>query len=159
MDLAERMIEVASCLCAQIETDGSPPTCFCGVVPGDSVVLAYATDCEEKDGMAWVRLITLYPATSVGQQDTTIGNCGVGIGADLEVGIVRSYPVYEDGEEPPPAVLEALVRQQVKDAMTMHRAVLCCSALPTKEVIVGPYAPTPILGGLSGGAIQVSLAI
>lgn len=159
MDLADRMIEIAACLCAQIDADGSPPTCFCGVVPGESVVLNYATDCVDRDGMAWVRLITLYPSTTVGQADTNLGNCGAGIGAELEIGIMRSYPVYEDGEPPPAAELEAITRQQVKDAMTMHRAVLCCTALPTKQVIVSLYRPAPILGGMVGGAMQIALAV
>jgi len=128
MDLADRMIEVASCLCAQIITDGSPEPCFCGVVPGDSVVLAYATDCESRDGMAWVRLISMYPSSTLGEQAFVPGNCTGGIGAEVELGIVRSYPVSGDGEEPPPAVLEEIVRQQVKDAMTLYRTVMPCFA-------------------------------
>lgn len=159
MDLADRMIEVAACLCAQIDADGSPPTCFCGVVPGDSVVLAYATDCESRDGMAWVRLISMYPSSTLGEQSFVPGNCTGGIGAEVELGIVRSYPVSGDGEEPPPAVLEEIVRQQVKDAMTLYRTVLCCSSLPSKDVIVGVYTPTPILGGLAGGTISVTVGV
>ena len=159
MNLYDRMTDLAACLCVQIEEDQSPEPCFCGVVPGDRVVAAYATDCDERDGVAWVRMANMYPAETVGQQSTKQGNCSGGLGTDLEVGLIRAFPIPPDGEDFDVAILASMVEQQVKDTMTLYRAILCCPSIPSKDVIVGMYAPMPILGGIYGGSIQVHLAL
>lgn len=90
-----RVGELAECLCAQIQDpeNGVPDVCFCGVVPGDQAIGNYAGDCTEKCGMAWVRLVSLYPMGSLGTIDRTPGNCGVGLGIDVEMGIFRCISI------------------------------------------------------------------
>jgi hypothetical protein len=151
MSVFERLTDLAACLCAQIEADGGPPTCFCGVIPGDAAVGDYAGDCDEKCGMAWVRLIMAYPATGVGAPDETVGNCSASLGFDVEVGILRCIDVPEDGSAPPAEEQVATTQLQVADMMTMWRAINCCEALPNKDFILGAYQPMGPLGALVGG--------
>lgn len=146
-----RLTDLAACLCAQIETDGLPPTCFCGVIPGDAAVGDYAGDCDDKCGMAWVRLVTAYPATAVGTLDERVGNCGSSLGVDIEVGILRCLPVEEDGGPPPAETMVEVTGLQTADMLAMWRAINCCESLPNKEFILGGYQPMGPLGGLVGG--------
>ena len=151
------LLSLAGCLCAQIEADGSPQPCFCGVVPGEAAVAQYAGDCDTRDGMAWVRLTTGYPSVSVGQIDQRVGNCKSGTGFDVEVGILRAFPVEE--EAPTDAELLAAFDQQMKDMLTMRRAIECCDAISSKDFILGSYRPSGPLGGLVGGIWNVMLAV
>ena len=96
------LTSLAACLCDQIESAGLPKPCFCGVVPGDSVVDTYGGYCNDKCGMAWVRLADAYPAQAVGQPSETVGNCGNGIGFTVEIGILRCYPVTQNLRNPSP---------------------------------------------------------
>jgi hypothetical protein len=156
----DRLGELAECLCAQIQDpeNGVPDVCFCGVVPGDQAVANYAGDCNDVCGMAWVRLVQMYPMAVIGQADATPGNCGVGVGIDVEVGILRCIEFGdEQGNLPPPAVLLAATQLQIADALVMRKAIYCCDAIPSKEAIVTPYAPTGPLGGLVGGMMTVSM--
>lgn len=156
MNLSDKLEALAMCLCAQITADGSPEPCFCGVVPGDGVSLTYGTDCDARDGMAWVRINAMYPSSAVGSQDTTVNNCGSEIGVDIELGIMRAMPIDPNGEQIDDADLLAVTRQQTKDALTLFRAATCCAAIPGKELIVGAYTPAGPLGGLVGGALLIN---
>src|SRR5690348_1157109 len=123
------MDELATCLAAQIEADGSPPTCFVGVVPGEAAVMDYGGDCNDKCGIAWVRLASAYPANAVGVQALTPGNCASDLGAEIEIGITRCMEVPGDGQPPEDSEVLATAHQQTKDMLTIFRTVACCSAL------------------------------
>jgi len=150
---------VAACLCQQInDTVDLPGVCFCGIVPGDQPSAAYTGDCEDDTcGMAWVRLITMYPSRVVGQQDNTAGNCGSGLGIDLELGILRCFDISDT--VPDPAKLLATAQIQYADALVMQRAIYCCEAIPNKSTIVSAYSPLGPDGGLVGGTIVVSIGL
>jgi hypothetical protein len=153
---------LATCLCSEIlnPDNGVPDVCFCGVVPGDAAVVQYAGDCSEKCGMAWVRLGSVYPASSVGVLDQSPGNCTASIGYDVELGIVRCMSVGdEQGNLPPPEELLAAAELQAKDALVLWRAVYCCDVVEPKTVIVGNYVPLGPDGGLVGGIITVQAVL
>lgn len=152
IDVADLMTTLAACLCVQIENDGSPAPCFCGVVPGSQATFDFMGGCGEDDGMAWVRLATSYPATAPGIVSQTPNNCGVSIGVDLEVGIVRTMNLELDQD---PSSAAAAAMQQVKDMQTIVRAINCCSAIPTKDTVLGPYVPLGPGGGVVGGSFTV----
>lgn len=148
----EAMAELATCLCAELKKDGSPDLCFCGLVPGDAAMDQYAGDCETKCGMAWVRLITAYPATGVATPSEVPGNCNSGLAFEIEVGAVRCISVGEDDGSPPSAEeLLAATDLQIRDMVAMHRAILCCDAINPKDSLLNNYAPvgpTSVVGGI-----------
>lgn len=157
--ISEILSGLAACLCAQITEDDSPETCFCGVIPGGGVVADYAGDCDDVNGMAWVRLITSYPAQSVGQALQQVGNCSVGVGIDVEIGMLRRYPL--DAEALDEATLLELVDQQIKDMHTMRKAVQCCAgnSFGNKDYILGSYTPVGPDGDLVGGTWTLYLML
>lgn len=160
MNPYDLLVDLAGCLCAQIETDGSPPTCFCGVVPGDAAAQQYTGNCADKCGMAWVRGASVYPSAAVGVQDTQAGNCGTGVGMDVEVGIMRCVPFGDAaGNLPSAEALLAATQLQMTDAMTMRRALYCCEAIDNMDFILGNYTPIGPLGGLLGGTWAISVAV
>jgi hypothetical protein len=87
--LIEVVNDLLDCLCNGITEAGLPDTCFCGVVPGEAATQDYGGDCNDACGMSWIRVSSLYPATGIGVASETVGNCGKGLGADLELGIMR----------------------------------------------------------------------
>lgn len=156
----DRLSALAACLCGQIQdpVNGVPDVCFCGIVPGDQAVGNYAGDCKDVCGMAWVRLVQMYPMVSIGSPDVTPGNCGTGIGIDVELGILRCITVGdEQGNLPTAAELLAATQLQIADALIMRKAVQCCDAVPWKDTIVTTYTPSGPLGGLVGGMLNVSM--
>jgi hypothetical protein len=154
-----RLAEIAECLCAEIKNPAwdVPDVCFCGVVPGEALDAAYGGDCTTECGMAWVRLDTGYPSTTIGQLYTEAGNCTVPLGFDIELGIMRCIEVGDGLEGPTQSQLLAASQLQIADLLIMQRAIYCCGTLPNKEIIVGPYLPAGPLGGLVGGSIRVSV--
>lgn len=157
-----RVGELAECLCAQIAdpVNGVPDVCFCGIVPGEQAIGNYAGDCKTKCGMAWVRLAGLYPMASIGVIDPSPGNCGAGLGIDVELGILRCISVGdESGNLPSPVELLESTQLQIADALVMHKAIRCCDAIPSKEAIIANYTPTGPLGGLVGGTLVVSMGV
>jgi len=150
--------QMASCLCGQIIEDGSPEPCMCGVFAGAGVPLDVGT-CHKKDGLAYVLLTTSYPSVEVGVADLTPGNCDKGLGFDLQVGIYRCFPLERDGSSPPPDVMLAASRQQLKDEQTIRRALNCCDWLPSRDFVIGQYAPYGPSGGVVGGAYPISALV
>lgn len=156
-DLLEAL---AACLCAQITVDERPETCFCGVIPGDVAVANYGSNCEDRNGLAWVRLANLYPAAGVGDQSVTVGNCGADNGIEIEVGILRQMDAPEaDGSPPTDAQLLATALGTYADAATMRRAIQCCSALSSKDYILGNWLPAGPLGLMVGGMWRITAVV
>lgn len=150
----QAVVEVlAACLCEQL-SDG-PGLCFCGVLPGEDVAadVGFGDDCE---GMAYVRVSSIYPSTQVGVAQLQPSNCTWGTGFDLELGVFRPFPMEEDGSSPDPEVYLEASRWQMWDAQAMQKALACCDWLPHPDFVVGQYAPTGPAGGVLGGIIPVS---
>jgi len=152
------LTDLATCLCAQIISDDLPPVCFCGVVPGEQVALDYAGDCEDACGMAWVRLATSYPSVTIGAASARPGNCGLGLGVDVEMGIVRCISVGQvDGQPPSPAELSAAAVLQQADMMALWRSIACCRN--SKDWMIGAYTPYGPEGGTVGGTLTASILV
>jgi hypothetical protein len=156
--VATVLAELSTCLCAQLLTDDSPPVCACGLFPGAEVPMDYVGNCEGACGQAWVRLANAYPSTTIGVATQVPGNCGLGIGVDIELGIARCVEVGDvDGQPPDPAVLAAAAVLQEADMMTMWRAVACCRS--SKDWIVTNYTPFGPEGGVVLGTLLVSILV
>lgn len=155
------LAELETCLCSAFEDEpDSPPLCFCGILPGAGVAADYIGTCTEGNGMAWVRLITSYPAVEVGQIDETPGNCAKGLGVDIEVGVLRRAPVYDSrGNPPTPQDQRDATLLQLRDMTIMHRAIVCCTALPNADFTLAGYTPMGPLGDTMGGNWALSAVI
>lgn len=148
---------LATCLCNQIAEDGLKKTCFCGVIPGDSVPVDMVTKgCGSANGAAFVRLVNTYPSSEVGVASLQPGNCAVGQGFDLEIGIFRCFPLDRGGKSPKPSVLLEQSKLQMADEQAMRRALSCCDWLDAKDFVTGLYAPVGPEGGIIGGTIPLS---
>lgn len=162
--ISDLLTEVAACLVQQVEKDRLPDTpdlCFAGVFPGETAVGDYAgMNCDEACGMAWVRLLTAYPASGVGRLKEEVGNCGAEVGIDFEVGILRCIPLPdEDGTPPSASDLIAIAELQHSDYLTIMRALNCCRAMPNNSFLTGQYAPSGPIGGLVGGIVTVMTVV
>lgn len=159
MNPIEQMLEdLATCLCAQIITDGLPEPCFCGVVPGEAVAFDYAGSCDDACGMAWVRLGSAYPSVTIGSPTAQPGNCSAAIGIDVEMGIVRCIEVGSaDGSPPTPEQLNDAADLQVADLLAIWRAVACCRQ--SKDWAIGQYTPFGPEGGLVGGVVTMAMQV
>lgn len=156
-----RLEAVAACLCAAIEDpeNGVPGVCYCGVVPGDQPPAVYSGDCEDECGMAWVRLATVYPATGVGVTNLQPLRCDPALGLDVEIGMLRCMSVGDErGNLPTAQEQHDAVALQMADMTVMLKALLCCDAIPSGDVIIGQYQPLGPQGGLVGGLFTASIS-
>lgn len=148
--ISEMIASLATCLCAELDPT---PSCFCGVLAGGDPYDAMG-DCDAGDcGQAWVRLLGVVPATTVGQPDLTLRNCSAGLSYDLEIGVLRCFPSQEGPLDE--AEMLAIAEQQYDDMLAMRRAVNCCDELD--EYILGPYIPVGPDGGAIGGVWNLTL--
>lgn len=142
---------LASCLCAEIEVSGLGPVCLCSPLPGADIALDYGTE-----GMAWVRVMGLWPSATFPSADG-IGRglgrstCTSPLAVQVELGVARCAPMPGDDGEPPSMVdqFEA-TRRQLADMAAMRRAVVCCQGKDARyRIDLGPYSP----GGPTGGVL------
>jgi hypothetical protein len=161
MTPSEVLVNLAACVEATLQDEGLAPVCFNGVVPGDGISAAWGAECDDGGpcGMAWTRLVLAYPATAVGQQDQTPGNCGAGIGLDIEVGILRCTPVGLQDAETEEVDALASSMEVLNDMLALRKAIQCCTSLPSKDVVLGSWTPMGPLGGLVGGAWGLFVAL
>lgn len=151
---------ISTCLCQKIGEAEGPGVCFCGVMPGDHVIPAYTGDCSDVCGMAYVRVLQMYPAVGVGVPSTELRNCGAQLGLEIEVGILRCMTVGDaQGNPPEEAELLEASNLQMADSLTMMRAFDCCDALHSRDYRIGNYVPTGPRGGIHGGSWQVSVVV
>jgi hypothetical protein len=154
-----KLIQLAECLCSQIATDGLPEPCECLVLPGAQVALDYCEPCrDDKCGMAWVRLTTMYPSANFPNLDETLrGSCRAPLAYGIELGVARCAPVgKDDGMPPDPADQQAAVRLQMSDALAMRKALSCCYG--ASGWMLGVYTPFGPEGGCVGGSWQASVS-
>lgn len=142
---------LAGCVCNEL-TNADRKACFCGILPGDGVVADTGSNCDDLNGMAWVRLRTMFPSTGVGELSTVPGNCGSTIGGEIEVGILRQIaPPNTDGSRPSDAELLQASQDTITDSMLLLKAIRCCPALGPKDFVLGQWVPAGPQGMMAGG--------
>lgn len=126
-----------------------PGDCFCGLVPGDQLIHDY------QEGMAWVRLSSVYPTVNFPQVDTRATNCTSGLGATLEVGVMQCAPgVTASKALPTEFDLFEQTRLQMATMRAMHQAIVCCGI---EDKILGQYQPSGPQGLQVGGTWTVDV--
>lgn len=153
MDVKTVLDAIAACLCAEVNADDS--LCFCGVLVGDSAYDVSGECDDTKCGQAWVRLVQAYVSSSVGEADLTVNNCGKALGLDIEMGVLRCFPIQ--AEAPSEEDLITISDKQIEDMEAMRRAILCCDAFDA--VVLSAYEPVGPLGqgGFVGGVWTFSV--
>lgn len=155
-----RLVDLATCVCEELNASGLPQTCFCGVIPGGLAAFDYCT-CQGACGQAWTRLVTAYPSVNFPNQSLS-ATCDQPLAFVIEVGIVRCAPVSNKDGVPPSvsAQLEA-TRLQMADMAAMVRAIKCCMGHDEDDedldYALGVYTPTPPGGGCLGGTWSVTV--
>lgn len=149
-----KMLHLSADLCTEIRESGLPEPCMCGPLPGANV--AWDTGDCDGDGMAWVRLVNAGPFPPQAAPTP----CGTRMAFTLEMGVVRTFEMPEDGEAPSDEEYLAMVKLQAADMAAMRRAV--CRFLDRDEdyqVALGPYLPQGPNGGMVGGTWQLSVVV
>lgn len=157
MNLDELMGVLADCLCTQLEQTGAGSTCWCGVYPGAQVSWEHCEACgEDKCGMGYVRLVSVYPTTMFPEPAPRTETCRSLKAAQFEVGALRCMPTMEeDGSLPTPADLLDVTLSVVYDMEAMQAAIECCFADNRTDYRLGLYIPTGPSGGCVGGYWEV----
>jgi hypothetical protein len=149
---------LTDCLCTELVTAGLPPTCICSPMPGEGIATDYVSP---EQGMAWVRVASVYPSGTFPAQDQGASGCLMPMAVQLEVGVLYCAPVTEGRSNTPPglgAMFDA-TRLQMAAMAAMLRAIECClGGASTKGVALGTYTPAGPDGGVVGGSWQVTVA-
>lgn len=146
-----------TCLGGAITEAGLPPVCTLTVMPGQGVAHDFINSCNDgKDGLAWVQLTTEYASSNVVQPTRGITKCGEDYAIGVNVGIIRSFPIPEEGEPPDAIMFEAMALQQLREMEVIRYALVCCYP---EDVMLGSYTPIGPQGGAFGGAWVANLAL
>lgn len=152
------LVKLTDCLCTELVSSGLPPTCICSPMPGEAI----AADYVSKDqGMAWVRVSSVYPSSIFPAQDQSASGCAVEIAVQLEVGVLYCAPVTEGRSNNPPGLGRMFdsTRLQMATMAAMLRAIECCLGRASRKgVALGAYTPLGPEGGVVGGSWQVTVA-
>lgn len=163
LDLSVRPVAdlLVACLGQEVAKVANPPAVTC-LRPGDQVALLVSTVRDECcEGLAWVRVVNIYPSNSFPQQDVTVAGCGVmAWAAVLEMGVARCAPTPPAEDIPSCEEWTDATYAQLDDAAAMRRALCCFAAAePRRLLLPGIWQPLPIDGGCMGGTMLVTVAI
>lgn len=163
--LEEAVTMLAACLCNALEdaTSADPTNqqpCFCGVVAGANVVNDMFSECDDRDGYAWVRLQNSYPSLAPGEASTEKGNLDrIALGADIEIGVQRTVLSDPDDLTVSAEQHAVMVHQQMADMQAVYKAVACCTALKDMGVIGGIWNPIGPQGLTYGGFLVLYVQV
>lgn len=157
-----------SCYDAALQEGPNPPPddniCFrVGEVPF-SAGTAEDLCCE---GLAWVRVLRIYPSVNFPNQDTRPNDCqDSSYAIELELGAVRCLPFGTNAAGPSCDQWTAVFIQVDEDAASMRRAVCCMRDLISagdqvfvEQVVMGEWTPIDGQGGCIGGSMPVTLHV
>lgn len=153
---------LVDCLRSELAKANGPDLCYIGLQIGDRPAFLGLADCKGKQcGVAWVRLVGIYPSSSFPLPDdgSQPGNCQSPMAYEVEIGVARCAPQPEGREMYPDSgkVFDAL-RLYMSDSRAMRSALLCCLPAEVKKrdgrdirVMLGNWTPLEQGAGTSGG--------
>lgn len=156
--------ELLACLCEQMQQVTNPPASCC-LRSGDVVPhLMDATRDECCEGLAWVRVVSIFPGFPEQVADVPIGNDVVNWSVVLEMGAIRCGPF--SALVPECDEWTEVVNRVQEDSFAMREA-LCCFVNGTHRepeprprrgsVVPGEWLPLEDLGGCSGGTMPLTV--
>jgi hypothetical protein len=113
------MLELAACLCAELADD---TLCYCDVLAGMGVPIGDVTECG---GVAYVRLVSVFPSTNFPSPDVTDG-CTSLIAFVLAVGVIRPAPQMDETGNFDPADVAQASLKALDDIAAIRTAIRCC---------------------------------
>lgn len=149
-----KLEQLRDCLCESVVAAGLTPLCNCSIMPGAAIAYDFIHngECEDSDGMGWVRLGSVYLTRSFPLAANSIVPCDQATSAfTVDVGIIRSMPLAEDGEGLDAADFEAAADIQTSEMAVIQQAILCCYGSQNDLVMLGGYTPVGPDGGAIGG--------
>lgn len=160
--IADRLIELAACVCRLLAEDGNGAPCWCGVTLGASATWDGCGECADGGcGMGWVRLVGAVPYSTFPveeQEFLAATKCGTYTAYAIEVGALRCMPQNEDGQPLDTGTTLDLAVNQTRDMMALRSAILCCTGWdPEWPVLLGAWEPLGPDGGCVGGSWTLSL--
>lgn len=150
------MVRLAGCLETLLKAAGFN-LCSIGLKPGGSVAIDTCTCTSSTcSGMAWVRLVSVWPSTNFPAQDATQG-CASIIAYRLEVGVSNCVPTI-DARGGLPSVEEELASasRQLAAMNVMRQAIACCMQ-EDQPYLLETYTAMENEGGCGGGTWTVSI--
>lgn len=158
---------LVDCLCAELEKEGGPGLCYCGLMVGNITPLGLM-NCKEGSGcggVAYVRPVSVFPTTSfpLPADPATTLTCSSPMAMEVAIGVARCYPRPQGrATVPDPQAMFNAARLYMGDMQAVRRAVACCfGARPAdrrKEAplfSMGSWSPIPAGAGVSGGEWQI----
>jgi len=151
-----KLEELVHCLCDTVVAESDVGLCWCGVVPGGTPAYDYCNPCSgDACGMGFVTLGNVTGYRTFGQpQPMMSGQCDSMLQSEAQVGIMRCYPLQEDGSPPSMEESADVALLLMQDMLLMRKAIMCCYK---QDVILGQYTQIGPDGGCVGGAWQVVL--
>lgn len=150
-----------ACLAEEVQKVTTPPR-VTTLRPGAQIELLlsrYADECC--DGLAWLRVASIYPSENFPDPDIGYSRCApVQWAAVLEIGVARCAPTPDAQTLTPPDEWTALTLAILDDAAAMRRAVCCWTEVQKDTMyLVGAWTPMTVEGGCTGGSMLVTVAV
>lgn len=148
------------CLEAEVAKVAEPPASVC-LRPGDRVDLLMAQGRDECcEGLAWVRLASVYPSTRFPTPDESFERCPGGWAVVVELGVARCAPVGDEHSLPTCEHWVDSVNHVTADAAALRRTLMRLRTLDDFHhtmTVAGTWEPMTTEGGCVGGAMLVTV--
>lgn len=126
-----------------------PAPCTAAVVPGQAAAMDYLGD--ECDTFAWTRLAQIYPSLAFPEPDARPAAALV-TAAIVEIGVMRTLVLPDNGEAADPAELYEVTRTQTADMRAMLQAMCQYGSKALDDrIVIQAYSPLGPAGGVVGG--------
>lgn len=149
--------EILDCACAALAETVCGCPCRAYVAVGD---VSWDQCCD--GGQLWVKATRVYVTESFPQEKADALICGVGLAADVQVGVLRCAPVLDDqGNPPTPEALTTSSSQVYEDMYALMNSIICCLSATKKcrkFVMRGATSLGP-QGGCVGTLINLSIEL
>lgn len=148
------------CLEEQVARVPDPPAAVC-MRPGDRVDLLMAQGRDECcEGLAWVRLASIYPSSVFPAPDEAYVKCQLGWAVVVELGVARCAPVGDETTLPTCDQWTTATNHTTADAAALRRTLLCFRQIEEfrhRLHVPGAWLPMTTEGGCVGGSMTVTV--
>lgn len=155
-----------ACYETELESAPNPPATICMRVGSEVPYSAGLSEDECCSGLAWVRVVRIYPSINFPSPADGPEICiQTSYAVELELGAARCHSFGTTAAGPSCDTWTAEFLQVDADAAAMRRAVLCCFAPQMEglwgsdQFVMGEWVPFGAEGGCIGGTMSVTVQL